>query len=449
MVQGASGSGPLPIQESFQKATSSKRPSRYIFDSNGDTQLILNTYKAQPFNWQGEAVWVGEERPIWKYLKEKKENTKEMEKDLPPPTPSTPPPALLESPISITVPFREAIDMRSAGFDGVVYTRPNFSDEEDMETGYTDAETNSNSSNLRVQDWHYGETSGNLPDQVEIRMLVSAKHLALASSYFEKMFAGPFTEGKLDHSGLRQVTASDWDPEAFNIILTIIHGYHRDVPRSLNLEMLAKLAMIVDYYQCHESVELYADIWLESLKSKIPTAYGKDCILCMFISWVFVQPDIFQKMTRLALRHSGKLIEAENFPIPTDLLEQIDKARQNSLGDIFSAIYDLLDLLQEEPVCSYECSSMLLGLLTKELRKHGILSPRSAQPFYGFSIEGSKDIINGFRTPHWYIARGAKSNGNHSCTIQQKLSPALDKVENGLRIFDLQDFQFAKGHKRS
>lgn len=138
-----------------------------------------------------------------------------------------------------------------------------------------------------------------------------------------------------------------------------------------------------------------------------------------------------------------------SWPLLIQDAEQIDKARQNSLGDIFSAIYDLLDLLQEEPVCSYECSSMLLGLLTKELRKYGILSPRSAQPFYGFSIEGSKDIINGFRTPHWYTARGARSNGNHSCTIQQKLSPALDKVENGLRIFDLQDFQFAKGHKRS
>jgi hypothetical protein len=155
-------------------------------------------------------------------------------------------------------------------------------------------------------------------------MLVSGNHLSLASSYFEKMFAGPFTEGKPDHSGLRQVSASDWDPEAFNIILTVLHGYHRDVPRSLSLEMLAKLAMIVDYYQCHESIELYADIWLQRLKPNIPTVYGQDCILCLFISWVFVQPDIFQQMTRLALRYSGKLIEAENFPIPTDLLGKLD-----------------------------------------------------------------------------------------------------------------------------
>jgi hypothetical protein len=128
--------------------------------------------------------------------------------------------------------------------------------------------------------------------------------------------------------------------------------------------------------------------------------------------------------------------------------EQIDKARQDSLDDIFSAIYDLLDLLQVEPVCSYECSSMLLGTLTKELRKHGILSPRSAQPFYGFSIEGSEGMIRGFRKPYWYNTRG-KHNSEHSCTIQQKLFSALCKVEVELRVFNLQDFQFAKGHKRS
>jgi hypothetical protein len=128
-------------------------------------------------------------------------------------------------------------------------------------------------------------------------MLVSGKHLALASSYFEMMFAGPFTEAETDHSGLHQVKASDWDPEAFNIILTIIHGYHRDIPRLVNLEMLAKLAIIVDYYKCHKSIELHADIWLENLTSELPTVYRRDCILYMFISWVFTKSDIFQKMT--------------------------------------------------------------------------------------------------------------------------------------------------------
>lgn len=195
MVHNNSSSEPASIQGGLQNKTASKKTSTYILDSNGDTQLILSTYKDQPFIWEAETIWIGRERSTKKYFKKKKR-----------------------------------------------------------------AERNADSSTLRIQDWDYGERSGILPNKVEIRMLVSGKHLELASSYFEKMFSGPFTEAKADHSGLRRVTATDWDPEAFNIMLTIIHGYHRDIPRSLDLEMLAKLAMIVDYYECHEIIKLHADI---------------------------------------------------------------------------------------------------------------------------------------------------------------------------------------------
>lgn len=115
--------------------------------------------------------------------------------------------------------------------------------------------------------------------------------------------------------------------------------------------------------------------------------------------------------------------------------EEIDEVRQGSLDDIFTAIYDLLDRLQEETECSYECSSMSLGVLTKELSKHSILSPRIARPFCGWSIDGSRDMIKGLRQAHWYDKHAARHGNRHSCTIQQKLSPALMKVEDELRVF--------------
>jgi hypothetical protein len=158
---------------------------------------------------------------------------------------------------------------------------------------------------------------------------------------------------------------------------------------------------------------------------------------------------MFTNMTRLALRHSGKLIGAEGFPIPSELLEQLDIARRDYLDTMFSATYDLLDRLQEETECSYECSSMLLGVLTKELKKHGILSPRCVQPFYGFSIEGSKNMIKDCKMPDWYDSSGNRRYGSgHSCTIQQKLSLALEQAENALRVFNFQDFQLAKCYMR-
>ncbi|CEI41710.1 unnamed protein product [Fusarium venenatum] len=409
MAHGNSSSEHFFIQGGLQNKVASKKPSTYIFDSNGDTQLVLTTNIDQAFVWEAERI---------------------------------------ATRISYFDPYvvRDTADPFSL-FPGMTYSRPGLSDAE--ATDPRPAGAGKNIDSLSLQDSNYGERSANLPGQVEIRMLVSGKHLVLASSYFEKMFSGPFIEGKADHhSGLRQVIASDWDPKAFNIVLTAIHGYHREIPRSLDLEMLAKLAMIVDYYECHEIIELNAEIWIGNLKSKVPTVYGRDCILCLFVSWVFSQPEMFQTMAQLALRHSGKEIEAGDIPIPSSILGQINIARLNYLDKISTATYDLLDRLQgEELECSYECSAMLLGVLTKELKRYGVLSRRYPQSFYRFSIEGLKNMIKSYKIPEWHdTGYGARYGSGHSCTIQQKLSLALEKAEDELCIFSLQDFQFAKHH---
>ncbi|CZS73701.1 unnamed protein product [Fusarium graminearum] len=416
MAHGNSSSEHVSIQGGLGNKVGSKKPSTYIFHSNGDTQLILTTCIDKTFIWESERIWIGEDKLKKKQLEtgEKKKKKKKKKFSLPPP-----PPPPQESPISTPTSFNDTTDPLSS-FPGLTYYRPELLDAEATDPGPSDAGKNTDSTSLQAS--NYGERSTNLPGQVEIRMLVSGTHLVLASSYFEKMFSGPFVEGNADHrSGLRQVTASDWDPKAFNIVLTVIHGYHRDVPRSLDLEMLAKVAMIVDYYECHEIVELYAEIWIGRLQSEVPTVYGRDCILCLFISWIFSQPEMFQAMTQLALRYSGKIIEAGDIPIPSNILDQINEARLNYLDTMSTATYDLLDRLQGEEVeCSYECSAMLLGVLTKELKKYGVLSRSHPELFYRFSIEGLKDMIKGYKVP--------------------KLSLALKTAEDDLRIFTLWDF---------
>ncbi|CAG7561754.1 unnamed protein product, partial [Fusarium equiseti] len=402
MVEPAPGSEPVPTQEGPDETPPSKKPSAYVFDSNGDTRIILRECMAQTFLWKADKIWVEQKCP-----------TDILHVDW------------------VTAKFSNFSNNQSA--------RPDFSDDGEIDPAHTDTETDQDSTGPQAQMWEYGVTRI-LPLEKEVEMLVSGKHLELASSIFKTMITGPFVEGKVNSAGIRQITASNWDPEAFKIILNIIHGYHRDVPRSLSLEMLAKVTMIVDYYECNECVELYIDMWLEGLGYELPKVYGRDCILCLFISWVFSKPILFGDMTQLALRHSQRLIEAQDFPIPADILEEIDVARQFSLAEIFSATYELFDRLQEEEKCSFECSSMLLGVLTKELGKRGILSPRAGPPFEGFSIQDLKEMINGLKKPRWYSTH----NHRHSCCIQTELSIPLAKMESGLRVFDRRDFQTIK-----
>ncbi|KAG7408807.1 hypothetical protein Forpe1208_v012087 [Fusarium oxysporum f. sp. rapae] len=59
MVQSSPHSEPVSSQGDTQKTPPSKKPSTYVFDSNGDTQLVLSTYKSQPLNWEMETISIG------------------------------------------------------------------------------------------------------------------------------------------------------------------------------------------------------------------------------------------------------------------------------------------------------------------------------------------------------------------------------------------------------
>ena len=57
----------------------------------------------------------------------------------------------------------------------------------------------------------------------------------------------------------------EWDPRVFLLLLNIVHGYNRQVPDSVDIDTLGKLAILTDYYECHERVELFARRWIDAL----------------------------------------------------------------------------------------------------------------------------------------------------------------------------------------
>ncbi|RTE75463.1 hypothetical protein BHE90_010072 [Fusarium euwallaceae] len=266
------------------------------------------------------------------------------------------------------------------------------------------------------------------------------------------MLKGSFAEAVANSQGLYCITAIGWDPEALVLVLDIMHGHNRSVPQKITLEMMAKVATIVDYYDCLEIVEIFAAIWVDALVESQPSTYGKDTILWLLVSWVFQRQDIFEKMTGLALRHSERLITVEGVPIPHAILKRIDEERQNALAEIFSTLYTLLDTLCQESECSYECSSMLLGSLMEELRKHGILKPQIKKPYGGYSISSAVKMVDTFTSPTWY-SKNERSGSRyydsysspHTCRISDKMRPTLDKVDKMVPILTLETFRSPAG----
>ena len=112
--------------------------------------------------------------------------------------------------------------------------------------------------------------------------------------------------------------AEDWDEEAFIILMNILHHRNRKVPRTVTLETLAKIAVVVDYYECNESLDLFITIWTTDLQSKayVPKTYCRDLILWMWVSWIFDMPERFKKATLGAVMQCTEQCRNLGLPIP-------------------------------------------------------------------------------------------------------------------------------------
>lgn len=95
---------------------------------------------------------------------------------------------------------------------------------------------------------------------IVVHMLVSSKHMMLASPFFKAMLkGGVFKEGrKLKSNGKVEVPLPDDNPDHFRAILDIIHGRNRQVPRTMDLVSLVEVSILVDNYQKAEAVESFS-----------------------------------------------------------------------------------------------------------------------------------------------------------------------------------------------
>jgi hypothetical protein len=155
----------------------------------------------------------------------------------------------------------------------------------------------------------------------QIRVRVSSKHLKLASRVFKYMLQVGFREGhSLKSKESTELPFPEDDAPAMLILLNLIHGKLREVPRTIDLPMLTEIAVLVDKYELLEITDIIIDSWLQSLKATIPRSFDGSLLPWLCISWVFEKPEIFKQVTKSALLESEGFIEEVCLPIPEPVL---------------------------------------------------------------------------------------------------------------------------------
>ncbi|CAG7953932.1 unnamed protein product [Penicillium nalgiovense] len=265
---------------------------------------------------------------------------------------------------------------------------------------------------------------GNVPRK-HTRFQVSSKHLTLASGYFKRMLKTCWAEGDaLSTKGSVEIPVNDRKPEILLIILNVIHGHSRQVPRKLSLPQLTDIAVATDFFQCHEALEVFAGIWVQDLKPLISSSLSEDTKKWMMIAWVFKSNNILRQTETIAMQQGTGPFQTSNLPIPKSIKDKIDQARQKYIGLLQEKIGERIEILLNSPAakkqscCGPECDAKHLGLVLRKLTENKIsysasvpsLSYKPRSPFFTICLENvsPSTII--------FMVEDGRRNGPEYCT---------------------------------
>ncbi|KOC17613.1 hypothetical protein AFLA70_304g001121 [Aspergillus flavus AF70] len=273
----------------------------------------------------------------------------------------------------------------------------------------------------------------------EFRILVSASHLTSVSPVFKSALEGTWKEGlTLRSAGSVNITVDGWDLEALLILLRICHCKHHQVPRTLGLELLAKITLLVDYYQCFDVLRFFADTWISCLAQSFPTQYSRDVLLWVWISWAWKMPALFKKATGLIISQATGSITSLGLPIPQRIIDDINVKRLEAIRHTFSSLDSLqTSLIEGKRGCSLGCRSIMLGTLILQRHSKGLLTPIGTAPrLVGLKAGDLVTKVCNFSLPEWHS--GGDRNGRAFNCHRGIMSCLNSELELSLRGLDLQ-----------
>jgi len=119
----------------------------------------------------------------------------------------------------------------------------------------------------------------------------------------------------------------------------------------------------------------------------------------------------------------------------------INQTKEESVNDVITLLHNLLIYLRDtRNICSFECSSILFGALTKEMRALHLFN---TTPLLSFSFAEIVSHARNMRSPEWITTRRDRYYDQyyetHSCSISSYIDPVLNDLESTLTGLNLED----------
>ncbi|CAD6454377.1 333f7997-631a-4504-8fdd-147850c0ad40 [Sclerotinia trifoliorum] len=171
------------------------------------------------------------------------------------------------------------------------------------------------------------------------RVLVSSKRMSLASPVFKIMLEGSFKESlELKTLGRLTLPLPEDDPVAMRILIDVIHGHSKYIPKVVHIHAFARFAILADYYQCSAVAEACVNLWKQKIVELSLWKRSETRLACwIFITWVFNLSVEFKDATARIVKGLpyglGEILARNQLelPIPTTVIRKVDEYRQAAL----------------------------------------------------------------------------------------------------------------------
>ncbi|KAE9371889.1 hypothetical protein N431DRAFT_492163 [Stipitochalara longipes BDJ] len=242
---------------------------------------------------------------------------------------------------------------------------------------------------------------------------VSTSAMAMASPVWKKFIYPPFPQIESDESAgtlpIKELDFTEDDATALLVLLRVAHLRFKQIPASPSYELLVKLAVLCDQYDCVDLVRPWFHTWFwgeafEALKD------GQEGWL--FIAWVFGREITLDSLAlklvkELSLDKYGKanfgIKDIDSLPIPQSLIENILKVRIATIDQLLELPYNCIGRYEMRKIATCKerlhkdtCDAISYGCILKGVENADLWPRLKAQDVH-VSVSQLASTIKSFK----------------------------------------------------
>ncbi|KAM5356554.1 hypothetical protein ACJ41O_003200 [Fusarium nematophilum] len=182
------------------------------------------------------------------------------------------------------------------------------------------------------------------PTKQPTKCLISSTILTLASPYFDALFGSKFREAASVQQGeCPEITLQEDDPEAMEIILSILHYKHDKDFYKLEPVLLASVAQHSDKYRCNGVLRPWASTWFSATEGE---SDPKELGLLLTAAYFFRCETYISSVSKSVIPHLSLDFESEwakdevIATLPSEIIDALATEISRLLDDMHMAIQD-------------------------------------------------------------------------------------------------------------